>query len=158
MVTTPKLALFVVQQMVFGGANWVRLNKLKNSTRNSIPVFASRPSISFLKRAKSRLFTPSERSAGSTRGWLPKVKSAGAEKQAGLNHARRRERPVAADDLWQPDDTFGREPAPNKVTSLALPLANTKANPLCHLVTPSLPHPPSMSFQPPPTLERYFRP
>src|SRR6266478_6380314 len=99
LVTTPKFALFVVQQIVFGGANWVRLNKLKNSTRNSIPVFASRPSMSFLKRAKSKLITPSERSVGSARDWFPKVKSAGAEKQAGLNHARRREGPVAADDL-----------------------------------------------------------
>src|SRR5260370_16525666 len=108
----PKFALFVVKQMVFGGANWVRLNKLKNSTRNSISVFASRPSISFLKRAKSKLFTPSERSAGSTRDWLPKVKSAGAEKQAGLNHARSPEVPVAPHDLPQPDTPFATHPPP----------------------------------------------
>src|SRR5882762_11627704 len=130
LVTTPKFALFAEQQVVLGGANWVRLNRLKNSTRNSPPARASRPSETFLNTAKSKLSTPSERSVGSTRDSLPKVKSGGAEKHAVLNH--RFSRPIDAPEkgLWHPDNTFGREPAPNRVASFAWPLRNISGEPL----------------------------
>src|SRR5882762_588135 len=119
LVTTPKFALFAEQQVVLGGANWVRLNKLKNSIRNSPPARASLPSITFLNTAKSKLSTPSERSVESTRGSLPKVKSAGAAKQPVLNHRFSRAIDTPEADLRHPGNTFGREPAPNRVASLA---------------------------------------
>src|SRR6266478_1987485 len=119
LVTTPKFALFVEQQVVFGGANWVRLNRLKNSTRNSTLARPSRSRRRFLKAATSKLSTPSERRVGSTRGSLPKVKSAGATKHPVLNHSLSRAVPLAADDLWHPGKRFGREPAPNRVASFA---------------------------------------
>src|SRR6202451_2990927 len=119
LVTTPKSALFVEQQVVFGGENCVRLNKLKNSTRNSMLARPSRSSGRFLKAATSKLLIPSERSDESTRGSLPKVKSAGATKHAVLNQLSRRALPLGADDLSQADNTSGREPAPNSVVSFA---------------------------------------
>src|SRR5246127_1185776 len=128
LVTNPKFALLALQQVVFGGANCVRLNKLKNSTRDSIPARPSGPKTIFLNTAKSKLFTPSERKVGSTRGSLPKLKSAGATKHAVLNHPFRRD-VAAPDDLLQPAITLGREPAPNRVASLACPLLNTSGNP-----------------------------
>src|SRR5712664_3051456 len=102
LVTTPKFALFVEQQVVFGGANWVRLNRLKNSTRNSTLARPSRSSRRFLKAATSKLSTPSERRVESTRGSLPNVKSAGATKHPVLNQPLRRDLPLAANDLWHP--------------------------------------------------------
>src|SRR6266403_4620081 len=119
LVTTPKFALFVEQQVVFGGANWVRLNRLKNSTRNSTLARPSRSSRRCLKAATSKLSTPSERRVESTRGSLPKVKSAGATKHPVLNQPLRRALPPAANDLWHPGTRLGREPVPNKVASLA---------------------------------------
>src|SRR5438309_7003392 len=129
LLTKPKFALFAVQQVVLGGANCVRLNRLKNSTRDSIPARPSEPKTIFLNTAKSKLIMPSERKVGSTRGSLPKVKSAGAAKHAVLNHPSMRGRPLP-DILSQPGTIFGREPAPNRVASLACPLLNTRGNPL----------------------------
>src|SRR5438552_1281231 len=97
--------------------------------RNSIVVLVSRPSRSLLKTAKSKLFTPSERNVGSTRDSLPNVKFAGAEKQEALNQAFKRDDAPPADTLSHPAETFGREPAPNSVASLACPFANTRGNP-----------------------------
>src|SRR6267378_7224315 len=101
-----------------------------NSTRNSTLARPSRSSRRFLKAATSKLSTPSERRVESTRGSLPKVKSAGATKHPVLNQPLRRALPLAADDLWHPGKRLGREPAPNKVASLACPLRNIKGNPL----------------------------
>src|SRR5258708_9274810 len=130
LVTAPKFALFAEQQVVFGGANCVRLNKLKNSTRNSLPARASLPSTTFLNTAKSKLSTPSERSVESTRGSLPKVKPAGAAKHSVLNHRFSRAIDTPEMDLWHPGKTFGREPPPNRVASLAWPLLNIDGKPL----------------------------
>src|SRR5258708_960042 len=119
LVTTPKFALFVEQQVVFGEENWVRLNRLKNSTRNSTLARPSRSSRRFLKAATSKLPPPWERRAKWTRGSLRRVKSAGAMKHPVLNQPWRRALPPAADDLSHPGTRLGREPAPNKVASLA---------------------------------------
>src|SRR5258708_21341194 len=118
LVTTPKFALFVEQQVVFGEENWVRLNRLKNSTRNSTLARPSRSRRRSLKAATSKLSTPSERRVESTRGSSPKVKSAGAKKHRVLNQPLRRALPLAADDLCHPGTRFAREPAPHKVVSL----------------------------------------
>src|SRR5258708_34080307 len=99
LVAVPKFAWFVDQQVVFGEENWVRLNRLKNSTRNATLARPSRSSRRFLKAATAKLSTPSERRVESTRGSLPKVKSAGATKHPVLNQPLRRALPPAADDL-----------------------------------------------------------
>src|SRR5258706_16146600 len=121
LVTTPKLALFVEQQVVFGGANWVRLNRLKNSTRNSTLARPSRSSRRFLKAATSTLSTPSERRVESTRGSLPKVKSAGATKHPVLNQPLRRGLPPVARQLLHAVRQFGRQLEPNTGGGLRCP-------------------------------------
>src|SRR6266403_2019586 len=97
----------------------VRLKRLKTSTRNSRFARPSRSSKRFLKAATSKLLTPSARSVGSTRGELPKVKSAGATKHVVLNQAFSRAVPVEDTELWHPGTILGREPAPNSVASFA---------------------------------------
>src|SRR5260370_18954433 len=72
--------------MVLGGANCVLLKILKNSGRNSRSSRSLAANLVLLNKEKSKLFTPSERSRGSTRGSVPKVKSGGAIKQEELNH------------------------------------------------------------------------
>src|SRR5436853_6641097 len=71
LVTTPKLALFAVQHVPFGGPNCGWLKMLKNSVRNS--MFARSPIVVFLNTAKSKLLMPCWRRVGSTRGSLPKA-------------------------------------------------------------------------------------
>src|SRR6266481_2454904 len=84
LVTTPK---FADPTLVLGGANCVRLNRLKNSVRNSSPSLLSGPNCVRLNNEKSKLFTPEPRRLESVRDSLPKVKSAGETKQAELNHS-----------------------------------------------------------------------
>src|ERR1700674_5178597 len=100
--------------LMFGGANRVRLKRLKNSLRNSSPNLLSGPNWVRLNSAKSKLFTPEPRSLGSVRDSLPKVKSAGETTQAVLNHSFSRGTPEGVDVL-QPGTLFGREPPPNEV-------------------------------------------
>src|SRR5467141_617801 len=84
LVTTPK---FDDVTLVLGGANCVRLKRLKNSVRNSRPSFSSGPKRVRLNREKSQLLTPDARRFASVRDSFPKVKSAGDVKQAVLNHS-----------------------------------------------------------------------
>src|SRR6267143_2643724 len=84
LVTLPK---FADPTLVLGGANCVRLNRLKSSVRNSSPNLLSGPNWVRLNSAKSKLFTPEPRSLGSVRDSLPKTKSGGETKQAVLNHS-----------------------------------------------------------------------
>src|SRR5207245_4456975 len=143
LVTTPKFALLLLQQIVFGGANWVRLKRLKNSVRNSTAMRSSAPKVVRLKIAKSKLSMLSDRRAASTRDSLPKVKSVGATKHAVSNQPFSLAVALPEVDLWHPATTLGREPAPNNVVSLAWPLLHTKGNPLWNVVTPSIPQPPT---------------
>src|SRR5258708_1032612 len=113
LLTTPKLDDVT---LVFGGANCVLLKILKNSDRNSSPSFSSGPKRVLLNSAKSKFLIPDPRTVGSARGWLPKVKSAGAVKQAVLNHSFSCPRPLRGDPLLHPATTFGRECAPKSVT------------------------------------------
>src|SRR6266478_521952 len=133
LVTTPKFLLLAVQQMVFGGANCVRLKMLKNSVRNSRSSLSLAPNLVLLKREKSKLSTPSERSRGSARGSFPNVKSGGAVKQEGLNHLGAPgllgspSFAVAAlgTAVLQPAARFGREPPPKSVVPFSCPFVNT---------------------------------
>src|SRR5258708_20251198 len=84
--TIPKLAVFAVQQAVFGGPNCTRLKVLKNSVRNCSPSLSSGPKFVVLNIAMSQLLIPCPRSVGSTRPSLPKPQSGGAVKPLGLNH------------------------------------------------------------------------
>ena len=90
-VTTPKFGLFAEQQIVLGGANCVRLNKLKTSVRNSRPSRSLLVNRILLNNAASKLLMPCERSRGSTRDSVPNSKSAGAAKHDVLNHSVKRE-------------------------------------------------------------------
>ena len=108
LVTKPKLALFALQQIVFGGPNCVRLKRLKNSTRASTAALASGPKKNRLKIAKSKLSTPSERKEESTRDSFPKLKFAGAAKQEVLNQPSRRSMRSAPDVFLHPSIAFGR--------------------------------------------------
>src|SRR5438445_5519322 len=101
--------------LVLGGANCVRLKRLKNSVRNSSPIFSSGPKRVLLNKEKSQLLTPDARRFASVRDSLPKVKSAGDVKQAVLNHSFSLAEPPEGADLLQPETMFGREPAPNSV-------------------------------------------
>src|SRR6202522_2507916 len=87
LLVIPKLELLELQQAVFGGPNWTRLNVLKNSVRNCKPNFSPGPKLVVLKIARSQLSIPSPRSVGSTRDSFPKPKSLGAVKQFGVNQA-----------------------------------------------------------------------
>src|SRR5258707_12188990 len=136
-VTCPKVE---EPTLVFGGANCVRLKRLKNSLRNSSPNLLSGPNWVRLNSAKSKLFTPEPRSLGSVRDSLPKTKSGGETKQAVLNHSLSAATPDGLDVL-QPGTLFGREPPPNEVVKLALPLVKTNGKPFWNVVTPSMPHP-----------------
>src|SRR6266481_9425161 len=111
LVTCPKVE---EPTLVFGGANCVRLKRLKNSLRNSSPSLSSGPNRVRLNSAKSKLFTPAPRSLGSVRDSSPKVKSAGEAKQAVLNHSAICGMPDGLDVL-QPGTLFGREPPPYEV-------------------------------------------
>src|SRR5437899_658520 len=99
------------QQLVFGGANCVRLKRLKNSPRNSSPSLLSGPNWVRLNKAKSKLFTPEPRSLGSVRDSSPKTKSGGETKQAVLNHSFSAATPDGL-PLLHPGTTSGREPPP----------------------------------------------
>jgi len=61
LLTTPTSALLLLQQVVFGRSKLgstkqvKKLNKLKNSVRNSMPTRSSKPNIVRLKRARSNL-------------------------------------------------------------------------------------------------------
>src|SRR5260370_30041528 len=133
LVTTPK---FADPTLVLGGANWVRLNMLKNSLRNSSPNLLSGPNWVRLNRAKSKLFTPGPRRLGSVRDSSPKVKSAGETKQAVLKNSLSDETPAGLDVL-QPGTLFGRNPAPNPVVKFEFPLVKTRGKPFWNVVTPS---------------------
>src|ERR1700728_407467 len=88
LLTTPKLPVGgPVQQVVFGGPNWTRLNVLKNSVRNCKPSLFSGPKFVVLNKAKSQLLIPAPRSVASTRDSSPKLHASGAEKQFTLNQA-----------------------------------------------------------------------
>src|SRR5712664_3775592 len=165
LVTTPKFLLLAVQQIVLGGANCVLLKMLKNSVRNSRPSRSLVANFVLLNSEKSKLSIPCERSRGSTRGSFPKVKSGGAVKQEVLNH---RGAPklfgspsfavaVPDSDVRQPGIKFGREPPPNSVVPLSCPFVKTSGNPRWNMVTPSMPHPPTI-FSDPTTPERNFFP
>src|ERR1700681_3616701 len=95
LLTIPKLALFDVQQAVFGGPNWTRLKVLKNSVRNCRPSLSSGPKFVVLNIAMSQLLIPWPRRVESTRPSFPKPQSGGAVKQLGSNHAIPPER-----DVW----------------------------------------------------------
>src|SRR5260370_5773317 len=117
LLTTPKVDDVT---LVFGGANCVRLKRLKNSVRNSIPSFSSGPKRVLLNKAKSKFLTPEPRSEGSVRASLPKVKSGAAAKQAVLNHSLMSfplPPPLKGDALLQPSTPFGRETAPKSAAS-----------------------------------------
>src|SRR5215468_6802514 len=111
LVTCPKVE---EPTLVLGGANCVRLKRLKNSDRNSSPSLSSGPNRVRLNRAKSQLFTPEPRSEGSVRDSSPKTKSGGETKHAVLNHSVSAETPEGL-PLLQPGTTSGREPPPNEV-------------------------------------------
>src|SRR5277367_6887995 len=108
LLVTPK-PLGALQQAVFGGPNWTRLNVLKNSVRNSKPNFSPGPKFVVVFIARSQLLIPSPRSVGSTRDSLPKPKSLGAVKQVGLNQAIPPVEATCAVPLVHPGTTFGRK-------------------------------------------------
>src|ERR1700691_4686315 len=99
LVTCPKFAL---PKAVFGGANCVRLKRVKNSARYSTPSFLSGPKFVLLNAEKSKFLTPSPRKVGSVRPSFPNVKSAGAVKQAVLNHSVSCAAPPSGDALLHP--------------------------------------------------------
>src|SRR5271156_1939774 len=109
LLVIPKLALFDVQQAVFGGPNWTRLNVLKNSVRNWKPNFSSGPKFVVLTSARSQLSIPAPRSVPSTRDSFPKPKSLGAVKQFGLNQAIPPDAGTCEVPLEHPGTTFGRK-------------------------------------------------
>src|SRR6202522_2552873 len=109
LLVIPKVGLLASQQAVVGGPNWTRLNVLKNSVRNSKPNFSPGPKFVVFFIARSQLLIPSPRSVGSTRDSLPKPKSLGAVKQAGLNQAMPPDAATCAVPLEHPGTTFGRK-------------------------------------------------
>src|SRR5258708_19591167 len=84
LVTTPK---FADPTLVLGGANCVRLKRLKNSVRNSSPNLLSGPNWGRLNRAKSKLFTPEPLKFPSVLDSLPKLNPAGNPNQPVFNHS-----------------------------------------------------------------------
>src|SRR5713226_982861 len=110
---------------------------LKNSVRSSRPNRSLAANLVLLNSEKSKLLIPCARSLGSTRGSLPKVKSAGAAKHDVLNHL------VAfalfgspsfvvgapETDASQPDRKSGREPPPKRVVPFTCPLLKINGNP-----------------------------
>src|ERR1700723_3211099 len=110
LLTTPKLPVGgPVQQVVFGGPNWTRLNVLKNSVRNCKPNFSPGPKLVVLNIARSQLLIPWPRRLGSTRDSFPKPKFAGAVKQAGLIQAIPPVSFTCAVPLAHPPTTLGRK-------------------------------------------------
>src|SRR5437016_7687560 len=105
LVTTPKLALFAVQHVPFGGPNCGWLKMLKNSVRNSI--FARSPIVVFLNTAKSKLFIPCCRRVASTRDSLPKPQSGGGGKHEVWNQWLSLETALPEVDLWPPRTPLG---------------------------------------------------
>src|ERR1043165_4120601 len=94
--TTPNCGL---PKDVFGSANCTRLNRLKNSVRNSS---LKRSLICvFLTTVKSKLLIPAARNTGSVHDSLPNVKEAGWAKAAVLNHRLSR--------LWAVPETVTSE-------------------------------------------------
>src|SRR5271155_5538537 len=116
LLTIPKPVLLVagtarlvlLQQAVFGGPNWTRLNVLKNSVRNCKPSLSQGPKFVVLKIARSQLSMPAPRSVASTRDSFPNAKSPGGVKQFGLNQAIPPATVACAVPLAHPGTTFGR--------------------------------------------------
>src|SRR5271156_2901092 len=117
LLTIPKPVLLVagtarlvlLQQAVFGGPNWTRLNVLKNSVRNCKPSLFSGPKFVVLNNAKSQLLIPAPRNVASTRDSSPKPHSAGATKQLALNQTTLLPFTVVCGALLlHPGTTFGR--------------------------------------------------
>src|ERR1700722_18774633 len=109
LLVIPKLELLELQQAVFGGPNWTRLNVLKNSVRNCKPNFSPGPKVVVLNIARSQLLIPSPRSVGSTRDSFPKPKSLGAVKQVGLIQPFPPISFTCGAPLVHPGTTFGRK-------------------------------------------------
>src|SRR5207245_5146049 len=105
LVTTPKLALFAVQHVPFGGPNCGWLKMLKNSVRNS--TFARSPIVVFLNTAKSKLLMPCCRRLASTRDSLPKPQSGASVKQFVLNQLLSLDTGLPETDLSQPGTRSG---------------------------------------------------
>jgi hypothetical protein len=131
---------------------------LKNSVRNSRPRRSLLANRVFLNTAKSKLSIPSERNRGSTRDSSPNVKSAGAAKHAVLNHPSSREGALPDTPGLQPGTRLGREPPPNSVVPFACPFVNASGKPRWKMVTPSIPHPPTILSYIPSAPPRYFFP
>src|SRR5271155_561512 len=122
LLTIPKPVLLVagtarlvlLQQAVFGGPNWTRLNVLKNSVRNCKPSLFSGPKFVVLNNAKSQLLIPAPRSVASTRDSSPKSQAdaarlpPGGAKQFGLNQRNPADEGVCVMPLLHPGTTFGR--------------------------------------------------
>src|SRR5271155_586685 len=122
LLTIPKPVLLVagtarlvlLQQAVFGGPNWTRLNVLKNSVRNCKPSLFSGPKFVVLNKAKSQLLIPAPRIVGSTRDSSPKSQAdaarepPGGAKQFTLNQANPAEVGWTFVLLLHPGTTFGR--------------------------------------------------
>src|ERR1700727_3753618 len=115
LLTTPKLPVGgPVQQVVFGGPNWTRLNVLKNSVRNCKPSLFSGPKFVVLKSARSQLLMPAPRSVASTRDSSPKAQAdaarvpPGGAKQFTLNQANPAHEGLCDVPLSHPGTTFGR--------------------------------------------------
>src|ERR1700740_1934890 len=115
---------------------------LKNSVRNSIPIFS--PIMVRLNTAKSKLLIPGPRRIASTRDSLPKPHCGGGAKQLVLKYSTSLEPPAF---LLHPETTSGRMLATPK-----LPLANDVAGPdqpifsgkpRWKVVIPSTPQPPT---------------
>src|SRR6202453_2450174 len=123
LLVIPKVGLLAVQQAVVGAPNWTRLNVLKNSVRNCKPNLSPGPKFVLLNIARSQLLIPWPRSVGSTRDSLPKPKSLGAVKQAGLNQAIPPFSATCAAPLEHPGTTLGRKvPIPKLACDSAVEL------------------------------------
>jgi hypothetical protein len=120
LLTTPNVLL---PNAVFGGPNCGRLNRLKNSARNSRYIRSEGPKVVFLKAAQFQLFTPSWRRWGSTRDSLPKPYAGGAVKQDVLNHWLILCSRLPGTDWLHPATTFGlRVPMPNPNAESGVPV------------------------------------
>src|SRR6266568_8874900 len=142
LVTTPKLALFAVQHVPFGGPNCGWLKMLKNSVRNS--MFARSPIVVFLNTAKSKLLMPCWRRVESTRDSLPKPQSGGAAKHDVLNHPPSFDTGLPDTDLSHPATTSGLSvpiPKPRPESDVPFPSLIFTGNPRWKVVTPPTPQP-----------------
>src|ERR1700686_1801150 len=110
---------------------------LKNSVRNSRPNRSLAANLVLLNKAKSKLLIPCARRRGSTRGSLPKLKSAGAAKQAVLNQrgaftlfgSPSLEVELPDTDPLQPGKKLGGAPPPKSVVPFTCPLLKISGKP-----------------------------